>query len=243
MSKVLFRCVGFFFFTCVADSVLFASEVSIDSWDIGSVITGSGIGSDADGTGAVENPFHRVDHAELPSPGGATSTADAEYFASWDSEGFFSFLVNGQHTAAGNPQMLVTRSSGTIYITPSLNSILSIDILYDYSLGSGMREARVKGAVADSEGLVYNAEVIRNTLSSPSAGQITVDSPPIPLNAGTQYALVYLLRLMSFSGSASSLSQGEGFIRLELVPIPEPHTLALLALAGPLLLRKSHRSC
>ncbi|HWL92747.1 MAG TPA: hypothetical protein VNT79_04365 [Phycisphaerae bacterium] len=179
------------------------------------------------------NPFSAEQFAQIDA-----STAHSLLSAHWDGAGNFDFLVTGDHVAAGHPQMLVTRSSGTIYITPSLNSLLSIDILYDYSLGSGMREARVKGAVADSEGLVYNAEVIRDTLSSPSTGQITVDSPPIPLNAGTQYALVYLLRLMSFSGSPSSLSQGEGFIRLELVPIPEPSTSAMILSAGLFTIRR-----
>jgi len=169
------------FWSLASCRVLAASEVEVDSWGQSSVVEGEGIGFAADGTGMVQNPFHKIDHAELPSPGGATSTVDSEYFASWDSDGFFSFLVNAQHAAAGNPQLLQSRSSGTIFLTPSINSLLSIDLLYDYSLGSGIREARISaGVFVPGNGVIFSDEEIRLSLSSPPTGQISIDSPPAP---------------------------------------------------------------
>lgn len=224
----------------VANSTM-AAEIDVTSWVLRSRVTANDIGSAIDGTNTVQNPFHKVDHAELPSPGGATSTADAEYFASWDSDGFLSFILHGEHTAAGNPA-LFSRSTGTIYVTPQVDSVLTIDIEYNYSLASGIRQAFIDTGVGEVGGdvLLYYADSANNLVDPPD-GQLTFESGEIFLSAGLQYAIAYRLELNSFGGSPSLLSHCDGTVEIDISPVPEPATLALFAIAFPFILRPRRR--
>ncbi|HWL92905.1 MAG TPA: hypothetical protein VNT79_05170, partial [Phycisphaerae bacterium] len=179
----------------LSPATLRASEVNVDSWSLSSLIHAHGVGFAGDGTGAVANPFHKVDHAALPSPGGATSTVDAEYSASWSGDNFI-FLIEMTHAAAGNPLSLVTRSSANIWIVPEVDSTLRIDAEYNYALGPGIRTALMETTIfqenaSTGEVFIYGYQEYAVTLGDPPVGQFTLDSPDIPLPAGSRYLLGY----------------------------------------------------
>ncbi len=220
---------------CAADETL-----SVDFWNLRSRVDASGVGSAIDGTNTVQNPFHKLDHAELTLPGGATSTADTEYHAAWDAAGFFHFLAEGQHAAAGH-NGLFSRSTGVVFFTPRVDSILSLNLLYNYALGNGDREAFVSLTVAQEASialLLYTER--RLTLLGQNTGQIAYEPDEIPLFANVPYAVQYRLEIESFSGSPSVLSTGNGSVQFTVTPIPEPATLSLI-LPALLLIRRTRR--
>jgi len=172
------------------------------------------------------------------------STANSDYSAAWDTGGFFSFTVFGQHAAQGDDD-LYSRSSGTIRITPSIVSLLVITGEYDYTLASGIRGASISGTTSFPNGSpLYTYQESKISIFDPPSGVMSFASGEIPLSAGVQYTLGYMLKLDSFSGSPTSLSHGNGFVSFELTPAPEPATMGYLAsLCTIIVLRSGSRQC
>ncbi|MBK8269236.1 MAG: PEP-CTERM sorting domain-containing protein [Planctomycetes bacterium] len=212
-----------------------ASEISVDAWLLQTLVDENGV-RDSDGSFSLTNPFSAQHNAAI-----GISTAHSIISASWNSSGFLQFLLDAQHAAAGSSN-LFSRSTGTIYVTPQVDSFVSIALQYDYALGSGIREAIIQTAVSETNGdaLLYHFD-FANTLVDPSVGQLDFDSGGILLSAGVQYWLQYQVELHSFSGSPTSLSHGNGHVAINISPVPEPATLFLISAALPLLFRRRRR--
>ncbi len=85
--------------------------------------------------------------------------------------------------------------------------------------------------------LLFDART-RTNLVHPSIGNLSHDSAPVALFAGTQYVFQYGLELGASSGSPDALSHANGFLSMQIAPIPEPATLAILSVAGPFIVRR-----
>ncbi|GEM_PF-1302724 len=205
-----------------------AAEIDVFEWNLDTTVRYSGVGEDNRFSGIPTNPFSVVHTTSL-----GTSAAQSIYDASWSGSGRFEFLVAAAHVSQGNP-FGFSGSFGVVRFSPSVDSIFTVDIGYNYAMAAGDREAKLMFNVGGGPapgGSIFANNQLAGTIGDPPIGSFMVHES-IPLIAGELYAFNYLLELRSFSGSPTSLSAADGHVRVSIVPAPEPSTLLLLALVG-----------
>ncbi len=209
-----------------------ASEILIDEWRLGTRV---GIGSELV-TGihdVVVNPFSDSHTLAL-----GNSFANSFYQFGWDDSGLAEFLITANHAAAGTVGPLIqSLSSGNIWLTPSVESILTLDAVYDYALGNGDRQLNYAVGAGGGTGGIGVSHQIIPVIGHPSSGQLTFHDELL-LQPGVEYTLAYYMIHRSVSGSPDSLSSGSGSVQFSIIPIPEPATGALLAPAMLLAFRR-----
>ncbi len=127
-----------------------------------------------------------------------------------------------------------------MHLTPSVESILTLDAVYDYALGNGDRQLDYTVAAGGGgDGIGVSHQIIP-IVGHPPVGQF-IFHDELLLQPSVEYTLQYFIRHLSVSGSADSLSTGSGAILVSISPIPEPATGALLAPAMLLALRRRRR--
>lgn len=163
--------------------------------------------------------------------------------ATWNTAGFFEFLLDAEQSAEGNEGNTLgfARSTGSVVFIPKTDSMLTIDIEYNYDLGNGDRAAEARlnigGGPAPGSQLFFTTRYARPLAGSPSEGTLTIHAS-VPLLAHEIYGFSYGLELESFSGTPTNLSTADGFLKAHVVPIPEPATMAMLLLVTPALRRR-----
>ncbi len=182
----------------------------------------------------MENPWSASHSTSL-----GISFAAASYDFAWSAAGG-SFHIAGSNAAAGNPVLLFSSASGGIVIEPTSPYLLNLEGLYNYQLASGDREARLNIRVRDvTLGLsLYSLTSSAVPITGDPASGTFHQMEELTLTPGHQFSLSYFMRLDSYSGSPNVVSTGSGFVQFTLAAIPEPASVALLALGLPWLLRR-----
>ena len=235
----LYRWLSFTFLAHLlsSPSALIASDINVESWFLGTRVDYSATGQQSGQVSAVVmNPFE-ADHLGAIE----NSTAQTQLSFYWNSQGHASFLIEAQHAAAGSPPIIEVTSSGNIWLTPSVESILTLDAVYDYALGSGNRRLDFNLAAVGGGGGIGVQHVISPIFGDPPVGQL-VFHDELLLQPGIEYTLQYFIRHLSVSGSADSLSTGNGSVQFSIVPVPEPATALLVLAAAPIALRRRRSS-
>jgi hypothetical protein len=218
------------------------ADFIIPQWRLGVSVYDSSSGEDDTSIFAtVQNPFQ-----DSHSATAGISTAETTYDFAWSAD-FGSFLIDAAHEAEDvDPGFLLVRSSGFIWVAPSIDLSLEISAAYSYYLPPHMMMAELKVVVFDedtSERLFYSLQRDNSFDGYPVSGTFTVDGNAT-LPAGHTTFLYYRMSIVSFSSQPPGLlATGTGSVSFTLQPVPEPSTLALLA---PLVLivprRRHHRS-
>jgi hypothetical protein len=215
---------------------------TITEWALGTTVYDSSIGGpeglDSDYNNVVENPFQ---HTQFASVG--ISTAETTYDFAWSAD-FGGFLIDAAHEAEDiDTGTLYSRSSGYIWVAPSIDLSLEIAAAYSYYLPPGMMLARLEIFASDvdtSENLFYAREQDNSFDGYPVSGTFTIDGNAT-LPAGHTIVLHYEMIIQSFSGQTGLLGTGTGSVSFTLQPVPEPSTLALLATFILIVPRRRHR--
>lgn len=194
----------------------------------------------------LANPFVNSHSANL---GGASSIAS--YSFNWsnssaDFQAACSFVGTGYPNADASLQRV--GCDGKIYITPSIDALLSVQAHMDYALGPGDRESSGGWSVAQ---LPSPAPIAFGGFhAQPAFGDPPVASwnhqGSLTLLAGQQYLLRYGFGVDSYpgSGTQSQLSTGNASVLFHIDALPEPAALSPLAFAALLTCRpKKKRSC
>lgn len=154
-----------------------------------------------------------------------------------------SFLIEGSHVAS-DANRTRSLSAGNIFITPAVDLLLTATGRYDWDLPTDAMAVTYGLLVEDAvthENFFERGGSQTTFLNGPAAGTYLIDGRAV-LPAGREYWFSYRFILDAFEGNSGLLATGEGFIQWTLAPVPEPATLALLALgalgAGTLLRRR-----
>src|SRR5690606_38740458 len=122
--------------------------------------------------------------------------------------------------------------------------LFSVDLELNYNQAAGDRDALISLLAFDitANEHVYLFSNRRHTLTGQYIGQMTYAPDPALLTPDHQYVVLYTLSLEVFSGSPDDLSHADGHFSMQIAPIPEPATLAILSVAGPLIVRRRRRT-
>ncbi|MCB9853399.1 MAG: hypothetical protein H6819_09920 [Phycisphaerales bacterium] len=212
------------------------AEINVLEWTLETIVN---IGSDYAGQLNFDpmNNWHAMQQGML-----GNSSAQSVYDVSWTSDGLFEFMLVSEHVCQGGDNVKC-RSSGNIFLRPSVESTLDIASEYNYAMGSGTRTSRVEFGLCEYDPIVaiFRNSIIRNSIVNPAIGQITYHSDPTTLAANRTYVITYDLESRSFTGNSSSLSHADGFLHVAIAPIPEPTATLMLLVAAPLHLRRRRR--
>lgn len=169
----------------------------------------------------------------------APSEAHSYFDFSWTPD-TASFLIAASHVAVDGNGGTRSLSSGNIYITPSVDLLLSAQGHYDWDLPAGAMAIQW-GFVAwdfQSHEVYFSQGDMHTTfLHGPASGTFTINGQGV-LPPNRQIVLQYNMILDTF-GSTGLLATGAGEINFSLVP--EPHMLALFTVGACLLRKKSFR--
>ncbi len=213
-----------------------AAEIDVLEWSVRSSIQQEGAGFVGFSNTQVQNPFVAQQSTSLLLHSNSTS-----YDFSWDAQGNARFLVSMTHATAGAGTTLVINStSGGIDLRAPRDTRVDFSGQYQYSFGNGFRVTSLILGIYDVDSQQTVASQSRGAPPPfASSGALTINPVEVVLTAGRRYLLIYNVRLDSDTGSATSLSHGNGSLEFNLRPvIPEPGSLALLGLLAPAILRR-----
>ena len=235
----------------MASTLAFSSTsfaVSVDAWSLVAAVNDQNQVPAV--TGAIFtvpiNPF--VNSHSASQPTGATAMAG--YAFGWSSisadfQTSCSFVGTGYPNASANVQSV--GCTGKIWITPSVDALLSVQAHMDYALGPGDREA--SGGWSVSRLPILSPVAFGNFFAQPAFGDPPTDvwdsQNSLVLLAGQQYLLRYAFEVASLpgSGTQSQLSNGTASVLFHIDALPEPAALGPLAFAALLTCRpKKKRS-
>lgn len=212
-----------------------SAAIDVSSWLLSASVMNSANSQDVIvGFNQVMNPFQGTHTAML-----GISYASGTYDFAWSAAGG-SLNIAASDGAAGNPVHLAARTSGNIILTTTLPYRLDVDAVYNFHLLGGDRQALLSLLIGDStaQQMIYNATYISAPITgNPAIGSFTIQRS-FDLQEGHLYGLNYEMSVDSFSGSASVLATGDGYINFTFTRIPEPGSAALLALGLPWFLRR-----
>ncbi len=205
-----------------------AASFTVTDWFLGVQILGGGDPSES--SSDVQNPYEET---QFISAG--VSTAEAVYSLGWN-DSFGRFLIEGSLQA--EDARVSAESSGLIFFETTVDLRYDIDIAYAYSLPGGQMSGGLTYNLLDFEthesfsGGSYHD----NTWTAgPVSDAFAIQASGI-LPAGREYIFRYKLELdtSSFTGL---LATGSGHVDLTLTAVPEPASLAPLAILAPLVFR------
>jgi hypothetical protein len=213
----------FFLFGTVALTATPASAAlfSINAWGMESTVLNlPNLASDY--SDLVQNPFVGEHHALL-GPSGAHSYFDF----SWTPD-TASFLIAASHVAFDGNGGTRSLSSGNIYITPTVDMLLTATGTYAYDLPGWDMQVAYGLVVFDGQ---FHERFVQTYgddtfIDGPTNASFTLDTQFV-LPAGETSVLSYRFRLDAFD-STSLLATGSGDIQFTLQPIPEPSTVVLV---------------
>ncbi len=210
-----------------------AASFTITDWHLGTGVE-DGPGYDWDISRVVQNNFQESHYASA-----FNSTAASAFAFDWN-DSFGRFLVEGTHQAEDVGASV--ESNGLIYFYTNEAVTYDIDISYTYDLPGGALRAGFTIVLVDDEthevylGGSYHADT---WTAGPVTGTLGVqDSGVLPANR--LYWLQYKLEIDSY-GNSGLLATGSGHVDLILTAVPEPASLAPLALLL-LVLRRRRRA-
>lgn len=215
------------------------ASVVVTNWQLGVILDNSADGNfELQGFTAVQNPF-MDSHIAMPVP---TSFAQAAYVFAW-SEYDASFQANISNQASDVPttSSLHSRTSGFIFVRPSLDSVLSVHASYSYGLPPDSFLAQSTVVVRDA---TTNTSIWTDSRSANSfagnhvAGSFVSSNGNIALIGGHTYALQYDYRLSALGGGTAGIGTGVGGIQWTLNAVPEVSSLCMLVSSIPVLLRR-----
>ncbi len=199
-----------------------AASITVTDWHLGTRVVGAP-GSDSDISTVVQNNFQESHYASA-----FNSTAASTFDFAWN-DNFGRFLIESSLQA--EDVRASVQSSGLIFFETTVDLIYDIDIAYAYSLPGGQMSGGLTYNLLDFEthesfsGGSYHD----NTWTAgPVSDAFAIQASGI-LPAGREYIFRYKLELdtSSFTGL---LATGSGHVDLTLTAVPEPASLAPLAL-------------
>lgn len=152
-----------------------------------------------------------------------------------------SFLVAASHVALDGNGGTRSASTGNIYITPSVDLLLTATGTYAYDLPGWDMQVAYGLVVFDDQ---FQERFVRTFgddtfIDGPTAASFTLNTQFV-LPAQEISILSYRFRLDAFD-STGLLATGSGNMQFTLQPVPEPHTLAFLAIGAAALRRRACR--
>lgn len=218
----------------------------VDSWSL--IVGITDLNQSPSGSGSIftvpTNPF--VDSHSTTQPTGAMAMAAYNFIWTTQTADFqsdCSLVGTGYPNANANVQRV--NCEGKIWITPSVDALLSVQAHMDYALGPGDREASGGWTVARLPNLASIAH--GNFHAQPAFGDPPVNSwshqGSLTLLAGQQYLLGYGFGFDAYAGSGtqSQLSTGNASVIFHIDALPEPAALGPLAFAALLTCRPKKR--
>jgi len=217
----------------IASAPVHADSFLVTSWSLGTAILDlPDVAGDV--SDLVQNPFVHEHHLTL-----GQAQAHSYFDFSWTPD-TASFLIAASHVAFDGNGGTRSISSGDIYITPNVDLLITATGTYDYDLPAwAMQVAQGVDVDADSIQLYSWGNFEYTDLQGPISGTFQLSEQGI-LPAGSSVRIFYAMYVDGF-GNSGLLAEGHGSILITLQPLPEPHTLALLALGACLLRKKSSR--
>lgn len=209
----------------------------VDSSLLSVTVAPFGTSSVSDSASIDSNPYQHFHNAAFE-----LSFANASHNFSWqDDVGSFQ-SETAQHIAAmhGSVSTIVA-----IDVLPAVGSLLTIESFYSFqhpvqSLGSAFLTVQILDHTT-GEFLFDRTEVGGTFVFGPPSGMLNV-TESILLTAGTQYSLRYGSSSTSWSVPLHGEAwNGTGVVDFVISPVPEPATLAMLALAVPVALSRTVR--
>ncbi len=210
-----------------------ADSFAVDDWFVSATVSNFNLGDDSEFFYTVQNPFNASHTATI-----AASTCQASYDFAW-AEQFGTFLIQSTQTAEGVPtSMLVTDSSGYIYVTPSEALALTINAQWTFDLPVDYMHTtllvRVFGAATHQ--VLFGQTTGGDTFpGEPASGTVTITGNAI-LPPGETWVLRYGMDIYTYGGTQGYMGTGNGYVNFQLSP--EPASASVLTLG---LLTLSHR--
>lgn len=230
-------------FCMLAAAPLAAHGVTVSSWELATILDAPGDnGGESHGFTTVQNPF--VDsHIAMPVP---TSFSQAAYNFIWtELNASFQTSISHQAHDVPSPGSLYGRTSGFIFVQPSIDSVLSVQSSYTYALPADSFLAQQTVLVRDMStnmSIWSDSRAANSFGGNPVSGTLAVTNGAIQLIGGRKYLLSYDYRLQALSGDTDSTGTGTGGILWTLNPVPEIGSLFMLVFSIPLVLRRRHRA-
>jgi len=148
------------------------------------------------------------------------------------------------HQAEGTNKNSHRSSSGGGITFTSADTDLLVSVRaeyhYDFPADLMIADLRVGGFLLDPTEVIFaGIDHYSTTFGGPGAGTLSIDDTFL-VPAGETFRIGYLVDISASLNSAGSLATGNGFIELDITPIPEPAAVAPL-LAALLWLRPRRR--
>ncbi len=196
---------------------------TIEEWSLRVSIVGPYPDVVGDSITEVTSPF-LTSHSVTLEP----SLASASYNLAW-SDTFGRFLIEGSHQA--EDMRFSSTTSGLMYFETTVDVLFDIDIAYTYDLPGGQMSGGFTYNLLDPEtheNFAGGSHHDDTWTAGPVSGTLTAQASGI-LPAGREYAFTYKMELdtSSFTGL---LATGSGHVDLTLTAVPEPASLAPLAI-------------
>lgn len=176
---------------------------------------------------AVQSPFVNQHQAML-----SASTASASYSISFDAQSL-DFVASTAIAAQGSPPALQSGCNGTLRFFVDQPVLLTANVQFTFAMPSGDRQLDLSVNVGSTTTTYFHDGTgYQPVFGDPASGTWTSHADSILLPANQTYGIGYSFQFLSFSGSPTQLSQGNGIVHFRLDTIPEPATSTLLALSA-----------
>ncbi|GMU32833.1 MAG: hypothetical protein HS101_04735 [Planctomycetia bacterium] len=222
-----------------AASARVKADLVVDSWSLLTLVndfTPPASESDASYFKDAQTPFSASHTASLP----AGSYSTASYDIGWLLDDAHFDITTSHHLAQLDGQ---TGTSGRIYLTPSVDSLVTFSGNWQYAWPGSVIGATTFGAG------VYDYETQEELVTFVGQGGNVGLDPPFGafnlsastnLTAGREYLLIYRAQVFHFDPTPpGTFGEGSGEFHFTITPIPEPASALLLAL--PILAKRSRR--
>jgi hypothetical protein len=206
-----------------------ADSFTVQQWSLSAFVINYSTGQASQDFTVVQNPFHSSHIASL-----GVSASAASYDFDW-AEQFGHFLIDSSQQAEGVPAWyLYAASSGSIYITPSEDLLLTIDASWTFDLPAWQMESAFGVSVvgANNHVQLFSQDVWSDPEWPGGLSDTVSINGEVILPAGETWMLGYGMHLRTEEGTQGLAATGSGYVDFEITPEPNTATLAALVLVA-----------
>lgn len=163
------------------------------------------------------------------------SNASVAYAMAWSGDSG-SFRIDGAHTAIHPTANAISSiSAGSIDFVPSVDSLVTMHVRYDYSLPGIFMQALGSGGLSDNQTDQPYIDLYENVFSfGPTSGSYDQTMSAV-VPAGCHCGFGYALRLDI--GATETAATDSGFVEMTIAPLPEP-TMLIPSLFGMMIVNR-----
>ncbi len=211
-----------------------ASEFTVTQWTLNVLADAAHTGDDFGVFTTVSNPFSDSHTAFVNE-----TIASASYDFAWDGT-FGRFLIGSENQSEDLGDWGRSKSAGTIYLSTTVDLLITIHGEYTYNLPGRHMEAEMQLAVisTDPSTIYFSEHPDANTYWNPVASGTLLIDGQTTLPAGGAYRLKYWLEVDCAGYQPGQIATGSGNASFTIQAVPEPGTLSLALLGSMMLLRR-----